>query len=351
MHVWMYTENTHGRERWPLWDAVIGELRLGLMFFFVVSGFLLARPWVRAALDRGPRPTLARFVRQRTARVMPAYLAALAGAFAILYGTGHPREVGWGSLPIFAIFLQNQVGATAGELNPPTWSLAVEVGFYLLLPILGWTFLRARTRGRMLAICGVATAVGLAWCGIGWLAEWPDTTMTSPLTFLPVFVGGIAACVVSYDRLTGRRIAVALLVLGWSAVAVNGWWHAMGDTGLLGHTLRDAPAAAGFAAIIVALCARPPGVLDLAPIRSLGVISYGLYLWHIPVLYWLKTRGLFPESFGPAYVAVLAPSIALGTASWLAIERPFVRVSSRSRRSTVAGPPPRSFPGLARDAP
>ena len=153
VHVWMYTENTHGRERWPLLDAAIGELRLGLMFFFVVSGFLLAGPWVRAALEGRRRPRLGRFTRQRAARVLPAYLVALVGAFAVLYGTGHAREVGLEALPVFALFAQNHVDATAGQLNPPTWSLAVEVGFYLLLPIVGWAFVRARTRARLVAIC------------------------------------------------------------------------------------------------------------------------------------------------------------------------------------------------------
>ena len=108
------------------------------------------------------------------------------------------------------------------------------------------------------------------------------------------------------------------MAAGWVVVVTSAWWHAIGDTGVLGHTVRDLPAALGFGAIIVGLCARPPGVLDLWPVRQLGVISYGLYLWHMPVLYWLKTRGAFPEDFGLAYAAVLVPAIALGAASWLA---------------------------------
>jgi len=331
VHVWMYTENRRGRERWPLLDAVIGELRLGLMFFFVVSGFLLARPWVRAALDGAPPPRLGRFARQRAARVLPAYLVALVGAFAVLEGTGHARAVGWEGVPVFALFAQNQIEGMAGQLNPPTWSLAVEVGFYALLPVLGWAFLKARTRARMLGVCVAATAAGVAWCGLGYSRGWPDTVMTSVPTFLPVFTCGIAACVLTYGRRPGPRTALTLIVAGWVAVLVNGWWHAIGDTGLAGHALRDLPAAAGFGAIAAGLCARPAGLLDLWPIRSLGVISYGLYLWHMPVLYWLKTRGLFPQDFVPAYAMVIVPAIALGAASWLAIERPWLRPSAKPR--------------------
>jgi peptidoglycan/LPS O-acetylase OafA/YrhL len=341
VHVWMYTENTHGRERWPLLDAAIGELRLGLMFFFVVSGFLLAGPWVRAALEGKRRPRLGRFTRQRAARVLPAYLVALVGAFAVLYGTGHAREVGLEALPVFALFAQNHFDATAGQLNPPTWSLAVEVGFYLVLPIVGWAFVRARTRARLVAICVAVIGLGLAWCAAGYLGDWPATTMTSVPTFLPVFGAGVLASVLACGRQLGRRAALALMAAGWVVVVTSAWWHAIGDTGVLGHTVRDLPAALGFGAIIVGLCARPPGVLDLWPVRQLGVISYGLYLWHMPVLYWLKTRGVFPEDFGLAYAAVLVPAIALGAASWLAVERPFVRT-----RRTPTAPKRRPVPAL-----
>ncbi len=340
VHVWMYTENAHGRERWPVLDAFIGELRLGLMFFFVVSGFLLAGPWVRAALGGGRPPRLTRFTRQRAARVLPAYLVALAGAFAVLHGTGHPRAVSWDALPIFALFAQNQVPGAAGQLNPPTWSLAVEVGFYALLPLLGWAFLRARTIGRMLGVCLFAVAVGLAWSALGHLQGWPQTVMTSPPTFLPVFACGVAACVVSHGPSPGRRTALALIAGGWLVVAANGWWHAMGDTGLAGHTLRDLPAGVGFGAIVLGLCARPAGVLDRAPVRYLGVTSYGLYLWHMPVLYWLKTRDRFPEEFLPAYAAVLLPAIALGAASWHLVERPFLLSAARRRTGPARRPVP-----------
>ncbi|HYF24119.1 MAG TPA: acyltransferase [Baekduia sp.] len=336
VHVWMYTDERESPS--PLVDGAIGELRLGLMFFFVVSGFLLAGPWVRAALEDRAAPSLRRFTQGRLRRVLPAYLVALAGAFAVLHGTGHPRAVGWEALPLFAVFAQNQVESTAGQLNPPTWSLSVEMTFYALLPVLGALFLRARTRARMLAVCGAAVAVGLAWCAIAYEQRWPFTATTSLPTYLPVFACGIAACVLSAGRRPGPRTALALLAAGWAAVVVCGWWHARGDTGLAGHTFRDVPAAAGFAAIAVGLCARPPGLLDLWPIRQLGVISYGLYLWHMPVLYWLKTRGMFADAFLPAYATVVLPAIALGAASWLAVERPFLRPAARRRGDRARRP-------------
>jgi peptidoglycan/LPS O-acetylase OafA/YrhL len=65
-------------------------------------------------------------------------------------------------------------------------------------------------------------------------------------------------------------------------VCADAVWHHEG-TGLTGHVVRDLPAALGFAAIVAAVAVRPPAALATAPVRGLGTISYGLYLWHLPV--------------------------------------------------------------------
>src|SRR3712207_9348334 len=62
------------------------ELRLGLVLFFALSGFVLFRPWVRAALDGGPAPRLGAYFAARGARILPAYYLALAGSVVLLWG-------------------------------------------------------------------------------------------------------------------------------------------------------------------------------------------------------------------------------------------------------------------------
>ena len=355
VHVWMYTGALQPGRSAAL-DGVIGELRVGLVFFFVLSGYLLCGPWVRAALDDRARPDLSRYALHRVARVLPAYWVALLGAFVLLTGTGHPREVDASALPVFAVFIQNQIGATAGMLNPPTWSLAVEVGFYLMLPAMGWVFTRpvANPRVRVLATCGLVMTAGLLWSTVGELEQWPRTAMTSPLTYLPAFACGVAARALRHGVRLGRCGAAVLLLSGWTLVVANGVWHADG-TGVLGHVLRDLPAAAGFAAIIAGATARPRPLLDSRPLRALGTVSYGVYLWHMPVLYWLRTRGGFPMDPIAAFAIVLVPSLALGAISWAAIERPVLAWARRRgpraqvpRSPTSAGSAGHAVPRLAR---
>src|SRR6478736_1269037 len=76
LHVWMYTE-AHRAGRSDLVDAVVGEFRVAVGLFFVLSGFLLARPWIAAARGERPMPSLGRFALRRIARVVPAYWLAL----------------------------------------------------------------------------------------------------------------------------------------------------------------------------------------------------------------------------------------------------------------------------------
>src|SRR3954470_8329027 len=122
LHVWMFTvQGAHRREE--LVSLFTGELRLGVVLFFVLSGYLLAGPWVASALEDRPTPRLRRFAVKRAARIVPGYWVAMLGSFWLLSGSGHDYEVSAGQLPLFAAFGQNYVASAAGRLDPPMWSL------------------------------------------------------------------------------------------------------------------------------------------------------------------------------------------------------------------------------------
>jgi peptidoglycan/LPS O-acetylase OafA/YrhL len=346
LHVWMYTEaNSAGRS--AALDAVIGELRVAVGLFFVLSGFLLARPWIAASRAERAMPDLGRYAIRRLARIGPAYWVALLGSFLLFAGTGHGRSAGADAVPVFALFLENMFAATRGRLDPPMWSLGVEVAFYVVLPIVGLVLVRAarsRPVAGPLALCAALVGLNLAWLYAGTRGGWPPETMWTLPTYLALFACGVGAAVVAHGRRPGRGAAVALLVCGWGAVAVNGWWHSRG-TGFTGHVVADLPAALGFAAVVAVVATRPAGVLASAPLRALGAVSYGVYLWHMPVLFWLQLQDLFPATALAALPLVLVPTVALGAASWWLVERPALRWVERAgrphavrTRTSIGGP-------------
>lgn len=341
VHAWMYT-GSNDPAKSPLLDGLIGELRLGLMAFFVMSAFLLFSPWVSAARQERPVPHTGRFFRRRAARILPGWWAAILGAFVLLAAVGSARAADAAQLPLFAVFAQNHFDATRSILVPPGWSLAVEVTFYALLPAFGWLLLRvARRHGvrrATFAISGALAVAGLAFNLAAELRGWPQTVTTSLLTFLPIFACGMAAAALPAPGSAAARRR--MLAAGWALVVACGVWHADG-TGLAGHVLRDLPAGIGFGLIVVALCAGPPGLLELAPIRWLGTVSYGTYLWHMPVLFSLKAQGRLPDTVVPAFLAVLLPALALAAVSWYAIERPVLRRAAGRRRERSGKRPAR----------
>ncbi len=343
VHVWMYTGGNRPAAH-PVVDAVIGELRLGLMAFFVLSAYLLTRPWIAAARSGRPRPATRAFLVRRAARIMPAWWVAIVGAFAVLWRTGSGRAAAPADLPIFAVMAQNHFWHTRGRLIPPGWSLAVEVTFYLLLPLLGWLLVRAaRRRGPArpaLAIAVTLIAAGLAWEWAAYAGAWPPTVTTSLPTFLPIFACGIAAAALPAPR--GPRTRWGMLAAGWALVLACAWWHHDG-TGALGHVVRDLPAAMGFALIVPALASGGRGLLELPPVRWLGTVSYGTYLWHMPVLFALFTSGVLPSVPAVAFAAVFGPALVLAALSWYGVERPVLRLASRrARRGRTPARAPRA---------
>jgi peptidoglycan/LPS O-acetylase OafA/YrhL len=133
--------------------------------------------------------------------------------------------------------------------------------------------------------------------------------------------------------------ATAALVTGGFAVAVgDGVWHAIARTPAddpVISILGDIPAAAGFAAVVAAVVlGRGPAVdwTRARPLAWIGLISYGVYLWHVPLLIFARSNGLLPEGFLPALAAVLPVVLGVAAASWYLIERPLMARAARPPR-------------------
>ncbi|HEY4094381.1 MAG TPA: acyltransferase [Baekduia sp.] len=341
LHTWMFSYGDKHRPPKGFLDLSIGELRLGVQLFFVLSGFLIFRPFVAAALDRTSAPRLARYVIRRSARILPAYWAALAGSFLLLRHLGHPMQIDVAHLPVFLLFLQNHFEETMKHLDPPMWTLAIEVSFYAALPLVGLLALRLGAhRGRLTVLTLAIVAGGALSIVLADLRHWPATLSTSLLTHLVEFGAGMTAAVLLHGRTLTRPAAVATLLAGTALIIMNSVWHSRGlGSDSARHLIGDAPGIIGIALVLGALVASPirATVLSRGPVRWLGTISYGVYLIHFPAIVFLRGTGRWPDTLTHELLAVMAITLPMATLSWFAIERPAVRWAQR-RTASARGP-------------
>jgi len=362
LHVWLYTTTTSA-ERSGVVEGFFHELRLALPLFFVLSGFLIYRAWVAAVLDGRPRPALRRYAAARARRLGPGAWACLLVTAPLLVTFDEVRGVSVpdaAALPLFAVFAQAFHPQTAAQLNPPMWTLTVEASFYLVLPALGalGLALAHRRPGRvaLLAPAVLLGAIGFAW-NVWLTRRGTSIVLSSALPALaPCFAAGMVAAVLAHGRALSPAIVRALLATGALLVLTDGWWHESGTAASTdaGRVIRDAPAAVGFALVLAAVAhaTRPSRLLAARPLTWLGERSYGVYLWHMPVIYGLRASGTFPEGdLALALAAVLAVTLPIAHISWTLVERP--ALTWRRRRAPRAHPRPNvhhhPFPGVAMD--
>lgn len=347
-HGWLYTmPKPIATDRSSLGDYAAHELRLGLVLFFVLSGFLLSRPWFTAALDgRGP-PDVRRYARARLARIAPAYYVALVGSIVLLWGlSGTPglRLPPDHAVPLFFVFAQNFSPASVMKLNPPMWSLAVEMMFYSLLPLIGWLAVRLPRRRRHQALIPLALLVlGVAY---NWLIAGLDLGMTFSKTLaamLPYFAVGMLAALAVHGRTIRRAPKRSLVAGGVALVLADATVKAAAPAQGLDATayfsiIRDLPSALGFALIVGALAIAPRGRVIGGPLLAgLGTISYGFYLWHVPVLMFLRGHGLLPLDPVLGTLVAIVPALAVSALSWFALERPIIAWAARRNQRATSG--------------
>jgi peptidoglycan/LPS O-acetylase OafA/YrhL len=341
-HSWLYTRDQVSDTARASWtDYALHELRLGLVLFFVLSGFLLWRPWVAAGLGRRERRAgeLHDYLVRRAARVLPAYYLALAGAIALVWpagGTFGARLPSPGQLPLFLVFGENYAAGARMSLDPPMWTLVIEVSFYLLLPLAGALALRCAPRRWAQALVPLGLLAIGVWFNHAVAGRGGAIVSKVLPAMLPYFAVGMLAALLLDGRVPARRAAAVLLGAGAALVLGDGVWQAhgawSGSHSYAYRIWRDLPAAVGFAAIVAVAAS---GSLARAarrrrrPLVALGTISYGVYLWHVPVLVAARHLGVLPLSTPLAALLALTVAGALATASWRWVERPSIAWARR----------------------
>ncbi len=320
-HVWLYRPDRVTGTRASLGDHVFFELHLGLICFFVLSGFLLYRGLLR-------RPNLKQYAVRRIKRIVPAYYVSVAGCLVLFAVLGLDQLLPpASSLPLFLVFGQNYFGQTLMEVNPVTWTLCVEATFYLALPLV---LLVRSTRGRVTLLVSLIAAT-VVWNALTYGGAWTDVSEKT----LPAYAGHFALGMLvalwvesRRERLAGWSTAT-LAVAGVAVVAASGWWYE--TPGLLPDLRALAlklPAAAGFA-LVVAAAAAGRGLsvraLSARPLAWSGVVSYGVYLWHLPLIIAGNELAMLPDGIVPRLAVIIPLALVAGWASWRLVERPAIR--------------------------
>jgi peptidoglycan/LPS O-acetylase OafA/YrhL len=328
----------------------------GVTVFFVLSGFLLYRPFLAADLDGLRGVALRDYARRRLLRIVPAYWLALT-VIALWLGLDEVFSKDWWR---YYGFLQVYDPRTSIHGLAAAWTLCVEMSFYAALPLfaLGMRRLaRGRSRAWRLNADLVALAA-LAAISVG-LRAWSllDIGGVIPITLACTFLWfalGMALAGVSVRGGIGARPAicwgVALTALVAMAVELKGLSYSPRQW-LFQHLASAVLAAALVAPAVLGEGGRIRALLSWRPLMLVGLVSYGIYLWQGAWVVKLPDHG-----FAPLAVVTVLASLATATLSYRLLERPLMRLKNRrpgpprtaAGQASARGPEPGIAPGSPR---
>ncbi|BBZ29831.1 acyltransferase [Mycolicibacterium madagascariense] len=279
------------------------RMEIGVPIFFVLSGFLLFSPWVRSAVSEQAPPSVRRYARHRVRRIMPAYVVTVLAAY-LLY---HFRTAGpnpghtWiglvRNLTLTQIYTDDYLFSYLHQGLTQMWSLAVEVAFYVALPVLAWLLLVVLCRRRWRPARLVLGLAVLALVSPAWLVLVHTTHVLpdgAPLwlpTYLMWFLGGMLLA--TLRPLGVRAYGLVCIPLALACYFIVSTPIAGAPTTSPAE-LREGLAKCVFYAVISTLLVAPlalPGgdgarswyarAMASRPMVFLGEISYEIFLVHL----------------------------------------------------------------------
>jgi peptidoglycan/LPS O-acetylase OafA/YrhL len=340
------------------WAALILRLNWAVAVFFGISGFLLYRPMVAARVG-APRRSVRDYYRGRFLRIAPGYWMALT-LLAIWPGL---VGVFTAKAPIYYGALQIYWSDTIFGALAPAWTLCVEVTFYALLPL--WAALAGRftrrhgfsggARREGLALV-VAALLALSWHSVIEAKTAHDYLGQSLLGMFDWFAMGMGLALLSVaeTRAPSRagRVLAARPWAYWTAAAGLFAFLCFGPVGLPNYPTWPPPHLSllqvaaehfgyGLIGLLLLIPAAFPGdgsgwprrLLRWPPLVWIGVISYGLFLYHDPLIYKLAAGGALKLIPGSPFISMTlvtwAVAIPIGALSWYLLERPLLRLKRR----------------------
>lgn len=332
----------------------------GVDCFFVLSGFLLARPYLEAILGTRPFPSSKLFFARRFYRIWPLYAAAVVFS-ALGQGLHHTHHVALADVLTHLTMTHNFFPQyISSSFNGPLWTMPVDTDFYLLLPltavaVVGLTkSLGSKQRVTLLfSLCAAATIGSLilrAVLGALFTADIDDiplyfTLFRNVFGMAGPFAVGIALGLLAVLRVKVPRPAVA---------------GALGAGIVLGLVLFVIPQASWFAGtfydvigalsagLLLFACLRgavpaADALVRSKPVVSLAALAYAVYLFHEPVMNAIY-NALGGHKFGGHYpllfdlelsLGMLLGTLAVAIVAHNLIEQPFLRRKDALRETAA----------------
>jgi len=321
---------------------------LGVSTFFTLSGFLITSLLV-GEYQRSRGISLTNFWARRMRRLLPASAVTLGALLVSMVIWDHlwqkelPGDVAASALQVanwHFLLDDRSYGALFAAPSPALhfWSLAIEEQFYWVFPLLtaGVLYL---ARGSLRIYAAVLVALLAVSGGLTLLyRDRPDTVYyATPIRMGEILVGALLAVAVSRGLLVGSaRLRPFIVAAGFAALGASAWawWNVEQSSVVLTKGFLLAYA---FASGCLVLAACVPGplrrALSFEPLRLLGLVSYGVYLFHWPIYLVLNRKraddlfdplGWQPRGWG-LFVVRLVPTLLLAALSYWVLEQPIRR--------------------------
>lgn len=358
---------------WPHAYPLVLRFDVGVQLFFMISGYLIYGPFVRAHVGGRPTPRVRDYLVRRAVRIYPAYLVAVGGLS--LLGWIHFAD---GAQVIQHLTLTQGYfpRAETSLMFPPgigpAWTLVIEVSFYLFVPVWAWAVRSAgRGRGRdarraELAGVGLLIAVGVVAAYHASYAPLPRPIGVLPPHLASLGWGMLLAVLTADGRFAARwrsrpaRLPTTELCWVGAAMAAVTLSYFL-DAFTKRPTELMALQAVHF--LVAALVVTPvvvraasmglvTGLLRWRPMVAIGIVSYGIYLWHLDVMLQFP-GGWAPEPYWPAVGGMtvkVVVAVVLGVASFRLVESPLMATAARrlrERRRRAPAPPAPPAPPIA----
>ena len=276
-------------------------LQNGVMLFFGLSGYLLYRPFMTGDVD------LRQYAIHRVARIAPAYLIALVGVSALAGDSTFHRE------PLtYLMFLQSYDPDLWQGFLGVSWTLVIEVMFYLTLPVLAVVVARSPWRLAIIAIASFLVAVAI----LGFVPGGDPKQQSSIFpAMIWVFTPGMFVAVMQGRMSWAARPATLAFGIALLLFGTMSYWASV-----------DLPSAFGTFLIVGWAVERRPALGPLASPAAVGAaLTYSVYLWHVDFLKAIE---------GPP--TALLVTIAVASALYITVERPAIRLGRRLARGIPA---------------